>query len=83
MYPWYKEGVLTLKTASISIGGITAAIKARSVLAENGIRAKLIKFSSLKKGCNYGIRIKENEYMEMARILRSAGIEYSIFKEAP
>lgn len=70
-----------MKTASITVGGVTVAIKAKSILANNGVRAKLIKFSSMKKGCNYGLSIKDTDLYEAARILRSAGIEYSLHKD--
>ena len=70
-----------MKTASITLGGVTAASKAKSILASNGVHAKLIKFTSLKKGCNYGLSIKESEFYEAARILRSVGIEYTLYKD--
>ena len=70
-----------MKTTSITLGGVTAATKAKSILSSNGVRAKLIKFSSLKKGCNYGLSIKEGDLYETARILRSAGIEYTLYKD--
>ena len=70
-----------MKTASITLGGVTAATKAKSILSSNGVRAKLIKFSSLKKGCNYGLSIKEGDLYEAARILRSVGIEYTLYKD--
>lgn len=70
-----------MKTASITLGGVTAATKAKSILASGGVRARLVKFSSLKKGCNYGLSIKQAEFYEAARILRSAGIEYTLYKD--
>ena len=76
------EGVLNLNKTIITVGSITYAIKCRKLLFKNGIRSKLVKLDSsdIENGCTNGIEITEKDFLTVASILRSNGINYKIHK---
>ncbi len=82
VYPWYKEGVLDLKTETITVKSITLGLKAKKILAKSGIKSKLVKLDSSKteNGCSYGIEFKSSEFYNIASLLRTNEIEYSVMK---
>lgn len=73
-----QEGVLYLKTTLITLGSVTSASRAKSLLSRHGIRAKLVKSDSLRDGCSYGVEIPDEKMLDAAAILRSAGIDYRV-----
>ena len=68
--------VLTTKNASY-------AIKMRKLLLREGIRSELVKVNPENglKGCTHGVEISDSESYAAARVLRNAGVSYSIYSE--
>lgn len=67
-------------TASLKVKSVTYAIKLKKLLARSGIYANVVKFgiSNDGDGCSYGISFKNEYLLDVIRISRSAGIEYSL-----
>ncbi len=63
---------------TLRIGSVSGASFAKRLLAENGIRARLVKLESGREGCMWGIRVREEELMEAVRRLRFAGVSYGL-----
>ena len=70
---------------TITVGAVTYAIKARKLLTSVGIKARLVKVSleANQGGCTHGIEIDEDDLYAAAGVLRSNGINYSVFSEQP
>ena len=56
------------------IGSISYAIKAKRLLAKEGIKAELIKETERSTGCSYGLSYPAREAFRVAAVLSSAGI---------
>ena len=67
-----------MKNVILTLPSVTQALKARRLLTKNGISAKLIKLSSYNKGCTHAIEIPSGDIMNVAAILRSNEIPYSL-----
>lgn len=67
-----------MKGTILTVGSITQAVKARRLLARNGIRAKLVKYTTNKSGCNYAVEINTRALYDAAAILRGADIPYTV-----
>ena len=64
----------------ITFTSVTYAIKARKMLAKEGINAKLVKVGDEnRRGCTHGIEIKNSEFLTAVGALRNLGIEYSVY----
>lgn len=64
----------------ITFTSVTYAQKARKMLSKIGIGAKLVKVSKdVSAECTHGIEIFENSFLDTVRVLRNAGIEYSVY----
>ncbi len=74
----------TLDNTTIIIGSVTYAVKARRLLAHDGIRARLIKLSrgESSEGCTHGIEIPSSRFFDAVVILKEGGIPYSVLSEA-
>ena len=59
---------------------ITIAMKAKKVLRNDDIDAKIKKISSneYSKGCGYGIEVRESDYFMVISLLQRSGISYSL-----
>ena len=66
-----------MKSTIITIGSITMAQKAKKLLSVGGFRAKIVKFTTSKYGCGYGLSIDNYTPLEVARILREGNVTYS------
>ena len=62
----------------LRIGSVSGASFAKRLLAEVGIRTRLVKTDTGEDGCYWGLRIKDKDLHEVARRLRMAGISYDI-----
>lgn len=71
---------MNLNVATITVGSMTYAIKARRLLLREGIKSKLVKLDKNKDGCSYGIELKEDKLYSAVVILRSNGIEYKLLR---
>ncbi len=66
----------------ITFSSVTYAQKARKILSKVGIGAKLIKVSkNASAECTHGIEFYESSFLDAARILRNAEIEYSVYHQ--
>lgn len=70
-----------MKTNIISISTLTLALKAKKILAREGIRVTVVKVDSGEKGCTYGIEFNEQSFYDVVSILRNSGIEYTYHKK--
>lgn len=72
-----------MKTAVFTVGSVTYALKAKKLLAREGLVAKLVKTdaSADGNGCAYGIEFPARDFYTAASILRSAGIYYEIYEK--
>lgn len=59
---------------TITVGSVTYAQKARRILASEGIGARLVKVSSRRDGCIYGVEIDESRHLEAVAILDRFGL---------
>ena len=66
-----------MKTNTITVSTVTLALKAKKILAKNGIRATVVKNESGKKGCAYGLEFSSEVFLDVISILRNNGIEYT------
>ncbi len=63
----------------ITVNSVTYAIKARKMLARDGIQSKLVKMESkIPEGCVYGIEFDSEAFYSVVKILRENGIAYSL-----
>lgn len=61
----------------IIIGTITYTMKAKKVLNEQGITAYVAKYDGTNhQGCSYGLKIKQEEYINAVGILNEHGIRF-------
>lgn len=71
-----------MKKTVISLESVTYATKAKRLLSQNGIASKVVKLSSTKSGgCQYGIEFDEKDYLDIALLLKNAGMKYNYVKE--
>lgn len=73
-----------MKKVIIKVGSVTYAMKAKNILQQYGMRAKVIKMVSTKKneGCGYSVSV-ENPKQNVAELLRREGITVSEMKWSP
>ena len=73
-----------MKKVIIKVGSVTYAMKAKNILQQYGMRAKVIKTVSTKKneGCGYSFSV-ENPKQNVAELLRREGITVSEMKWSP
>ena len=65
----------------ILIGSITYAMKAKSVLSDNGIKTRIRKLQPRNRsGCSYGLELPEGSLLTAASILRPLNIPYESYK---
>ncbi len=67
-----------MKKILIKIGSITYALKIKKSLANLGIRARVIKTSSVSNGCAYSIEISEDQLFTVIAELKRQGIDYEL-----
>ena len=72
-----------MKTTVFTVGSVTYAIKAKKLLAREGLTSKLVKADASKAadGCMYGIEFPTKYFYTAANILRSAGIFYRSYEK--
>ena len=71
-----------MKNITITVGGVTYAIKLRKLLMRDGIESELIKISDARGGgCTHGVRINGTDLFRVVGIMREKGIEYSLVEE--
>ena len=58
----------------ILIGSISYAIKAKRLLAREGITSNLVKESDNTSGCSYGISFDGRDSFRISAVLKDAGI---------
>ena len=73
-----------MKKVIIKVGSVTYAMKAKNILQQYGMRAKVIKTVSTKKneGSGYSVSV-ENPKQNVAELLRREGITVSEMKWSP
>ena len=59
---------------TITVGSITYAQKARRALTGEGIGARLVKLSSEREGCIYGVEVGEARYFDAVALLDRLGL---------
>ena len=76
--PLRKEGSSKMKNQdrTIQIGSVSGASSVKRLLAEGGIRARLVKTDVGRDGCLWGVRIRDEDLFEATRRLRYAGVSY-------
>ena len=67
-----------MKKILIKIGSITYALKTKKILSNIGIKAKVIKTSSVSNGCAYSIEISEDQLFTVIAELKRQGIDYEL-----
>lgn len=70
-----------MKKLMIKVGSVTYAMKAKRILQQYGMRARVIKTVSEKKneGCGYSVSV-ENPKQNVGELLRREGIAVSEMK---
>ncbi len=65
-----------MEYGKILIGSISYAIKAKRLLAREGISANVVKETDKTEGCSYGLSFPERDAYRVSAILRQAGIGF-------
>ena len=60
----------------LKTGAISAATRAKKILASEGIRARITKTNGGSEGCTWGVAVMGESAVAAARILRAEGIRY-------
>ena len=78
-----EEAFLQLQTTVFTVGSVTLAIKAKKLLARDGIASKLVKADASKSagGCVYGIEFPTKDLYAVANVLRSANVYYKNYEK--
>lgn len=63
-----------MRNTKILIGSISYAIKAKRLLAREGITANVVKETDKTEGCSYGLSFADRDAYRVSAILSSAGI---------
>lgn len=63
-----------MENGRILVGSISYAIKAKRLLAKEGIFANLIKETDRTTGCSYGLSFSARDAYRVSTILSAAGI---------
>ena len=65
---------------TIGLKSMTYAMKVKKILQRNGISASIVKIgiSNKDNGCAYGLNINRAYLFDAIRLLKEAGIEYSL-----
>lgn len=72
-----------MNKTTITVGGVTYAIKLRKLLSRAGIESELVKVSDKEKqGCTHGVKINRTDYFSAIGIMREKGMDYSVIDEA-
>ena len=66
------------RNRTLQIGSVSTASSVKRLLAEHGIRARLLKTETGREGCLWGVRIAEEDLYETLRLLRFAGLTYVV-----
>ena len=72
-----------MKKCIISVGAITYALKARSVVQSASVRAKIVKLTPTageKKSCSYGLQFPCDQMLDVVHALRQSGISYELLR---
>ncbi|MBO4283404.1 MAG: DUF3343 domain-containing protein [Clostridia bacterium] len=72
-----------MENGKMLVGSISYAIKAKRLLAKEGIRADLIKVTEHTSGCSYGLSFPARESYRVHAILSSAGIRIKLREDHP
>lgn len=66
----------------ITVGSVTFAIKTKRLLLRHGIQARLVKTDTrfTENGCNHGVMIRNEDYLNAVVILKENGVSYSVYK---
>ncbi|MBO7292939.1 MAG: DUF3343 domain-containing protein [Clostridia bacterium] len=60
---------------TIPVGSVTYAQKAKRILVQKGLRARLVKQEATNDGgCSFGVEVAEEAYLDALLILRTAGV---------
>ena len=76
----FMNGGVNMASIVLLFESITIAMKAKKVLRNDDIDAKIKKISSneYSKGCGYGIEVRESDYFMVISLLQRSGISYSL-----
>ena len=70
-----------MNTIIITVGSVTATMKAKKILQRAKIQSKVVKSDLIDKynGCSHGLEIPNNLLYDAARELIKEGIEYTVY----
>lgn len=60
----------------LKFGSVSSASRARRILLDGGVKARLTKTDTSKEGCGWGLTVRDEDLLDAARILRGAGLSY-------
>lgn len=65
---------------SISVEGVTTAVKARKILRSEGISAKIVKSAEMfvENGCSHALEVDESDFFAAVAALRRASVSYRV-----
>ncbi|MBQ9736448.1 MAG: hypothetical protein IJV96_06670 [Clostridia bacterium] len=63
---------------TLYFGSVSSASRGKRLLAAARIRAHLIKLESDEEGCAWGLRLREEELLRAAQVLRAEGVRYEV-----
>ena len=64
----------------VTFNSVTYALKGRKILSRSGIGARLIKVDTeLARSCTYGLEVDNNLFLDTVRLLKSAGLDYTVY----
>lgn len=63
---------------TLYFGSVSAASRGKRLLAAARIRSRLTKLESDAEGCAWGLKLKEDDLLAAAQILRAEGVRYEV-----
>ncbi len=71
-----------MNSITVTVGGITYALKLKKLLLREGIRSKLVKVDNTAEavGCSHGVRLDKRDFYSAVLIMKTNGFNYSVYE---
>lgn len=72
-----------MKRITVTVGGVTYALKLQRLLKSAGIRSRQVKVDNTADGpgCSHGVEIYDSDFYSAVVIMRENRINYSVYQE--
>ncbi len=72
-----------MNSITVTVGGVTYALKLKKLLSRAGIRSKLVKVDNTEEslGCSHGLELYEADFYCAVMIMKENRFAYSVYKK--